>query len=89
MCKVILIHACISIEQAFILAQAYVPSLSVAVVKTLARLWLCRFYLETLLLTYAIIRNYLSVFWLSPEVSTQDPIISPRALARGLIMAEG
>ena len=27
-------------------------------------------------------------FWLSPEVSTRDPIISPRALARGLIMVE-
>ena len=28
-------------------------------------------------------------FWLSPEVSTWDPIISPRALAQGLIMVEG
>ena len=27
--------------------------------------------------------------WLSPEVLTRDPIISPRALARGLIMVEG
>ena len=36
-----------------------------------------------------IIRDYLMAFWLSPEISTQDPIISPRALARGLIMVEG
>ena len=27
-----------------------------------------------------IIRDYLMAFWLSPEVSTRDPIISPRAL---------
>ena len=40
-------------------------------------------------LIYVIIRDYLMVFWLSPEVSTRDPIISPRALARGLIMVEG
>ena len=38
---------------------------------------------------YVIIRDYLMAFWLSPEVSTRDPIISPRALARGLIMVEG
>ena len=36
-----------------------------------------------------IFRDYLMAFWLSPEVSTRDPIISPRALARGLIMVEG
>ena len=36
-----------------------------------------------------VIRDYLMAFWLSPEVSTRDPIISPRALARGLIMVEG
>ena len=36
-----------------------------------------------------LIRDYLMAFWLSPEVSTRDPIISPRALARGLIMVEG
>ena len=36
-----------------------------------------------------IIRDYLMAFRLSPEVSTRDPIISPRALARGLIMVEG
>ena len=33
--------------------------------------------------------GYLTAFWLSPEVSTRDPIISPRALAQGLIMVEG
>ena len=38
---------------------------------------------------HMIIRDYLMAFWLSPEVSTRDPIISPRALARGLIMVEG
>ena len=37
----------------------------------------------------AIIRDYLMAFWLSPDVSTLDPIISPRALARRLIMVEG
>ena len=36
-----------------------------------------------------VIRDYLMAFWLSPEVSTRDPIISRRALARGLIMVEG
>ena len=36
-----------------------------------------------------IIRDYHTEFWLSPEVSTEDPIISPRALAQGLIMVEG
>ena len=39
--------------------------------------------------TRGIFRDYLMAFWLSPEVSTRDPIISPRALARGLIMVEG
>ena len=34
-------------------------------------------------------RDYHAVFWLSPEVSTRDPIISRRALARGVIMVEG
>ena len=29
-----------------------------------------------------VLRDYLMVFWLSPEVSTRDLIISPRALAR-------
>ena len=38
---------------------------------------------------YMIIRDYLTAFWLLPEVSTRDPIISLRALARGLIMVEG
>ena len=35
-----------------------------------------------------IFRDYLMAFLLSPEVSTRDPIISPRALAdgRGLIL---
>ena len=32
-------------------------------------------------LYYVILRDYLTVFWLSPEVSTGDPIISSRALA--------
>ena len=36
-----------------------------------------------------IIRDYHMAFWLSPDLSTQHPIISPRALARGLIMVEG
>ena len=35
------------------------------------------------------VKDYLTAFWLSPSISTQDPIISPRALARGLIMVEG
>ena len=39
--------------------------------------------------SWLIIRDYLMAFWLSAEVSTRDPIISPRALARGLIMVEG
>ena len=29
---------------------------------------------------YVIIRDYRMAFWLLPEVSTRDPIISPRAL---------
>ena len=34
-----------------------------------------------------IIRDYLMAFWISPEVSTRDPIISPRTdNGRGLIM---
>ena len=33
-----------------------------------------------------IIRDYHMAFWLSPDLSTQDPIIIQRALARGLIM---
>ena len=37
--------------------------------------------LEPSLLNNAIIRDYLIAFWLSPEVSTRDPIISPRTLA--------
>ena len=36
-----------------------------------------------------IIRDFLTAFWLSPKVSTGDPIISPRHLARGLIMVKG
>ena len=46
-------------------------------------------YQGNMFLKYVIIRDYLMAFWLSPEVSTRDPIISPRALARGLIMVEG
>ena len=38
---------------------------------------------------YAIIRDCLTAFWLLPSVSTRDPIISPRALAQGLIMVKG
>ena len=38
---------------------------------------------------FVILRVYLMVFWLSPEVSTRDPIISLRTIARGLIMVEG
>ena len=38
---------------------------------------------------YVIIRDFLTAFWLLHEVSTRDPIISPRALAPGLIMSEG
>ena len=34
-------------------------------------------------LTHVIIRDYLTVFWLSPEVSTRDP------LALWLIMVKG
>ena len=36
-----------------------------------------------------VFRDYLMAFWLSAKVSTRNPIISPRALARGLIMVEG
>ena len=35
------------------------------------------------------IRDYLTLFGLLHKVSTGDPIISGRALARGLIMVEG
>ena len=38
---------------------------------------------------YIIFRDYLMAFWLSPEVSTRDPIVSPRTSARGLIVVEG
>ena len=38
---------------------------------------------------HLIIRYYHMGFCLSPAVSTRDSIISPRALARGLIMVEG
>ena len=34
-------------------------------------------------------RDYHTAFLLSREVSTRDPIISPRALTCGLIMVEG
>ena len=37
---------------------------------------------------HLIIRVYLMEFWLSPEVLNWDPIISPRAVARDLIMVE-
>ena len=37
----------------------------------------------------SIIRDHLIAFWLLPPVSTPGPIISPRALARVLIMVEG
>ena len=38
---------------------------------------------------HLIIRSYLTVFWLLPEVSTRDPIINQRTLlARGLIMVK-
>ena len=36
--------------------------------------------------SFDIFRDYLMAFWLSPKVSTRDPIISPRAKALGLIM---
>ena len=39
-------------------------------------------------MSYVVIRDYLKDFW-SPEVSTQDPIISLRALAQGMIMVKG
>ena len=39
--------------------------------------------------TYVIIRDYLKVFWLSPEVSALDPIISLRALALPLRLIMG
>ena len=53
---------------------------------TLAKMSFCW---KSPLTTHAIIRDYLMAFWLSLEVSTRDPIISPRALARELIMVEG
>ena len=37
----------------------------------------------------SVFRDYFMAFWLSPEVSTPDPITSLRALAGGLIMVEG
>ena len=40
-------------------------------------------------LKYVKIRVYLTAFWLSPNVSAGEPIISPRALAQGLVMVEG
>ena len=36
-----------------------------------------------------VIRDFLRGFWLSPKVSTRDPIISLRALDKGQIMVEG
>ena len=36
-----------------------------------------------------IIRDYYMAFWLSPDLSTHDPIIIPRPLVRGLIMVKG
>ena len=38
---------------------------------------------------HVIIRDYHMGVWLSLTVSTRDSIISPRALARGLILVEG
>ena len=35
-----------------------------------------------------IIRQHMA-FWLLPEISTRDPVIIPRALARGQIMVQG
>ena len=36
-----------------------------------------------------IIRDYHTEFWLSPKISSRDPIISPTALVPGLIMVDG
>ena len=38
---------------------------------------------------HEITRDYLMAFWLSPEVSNQELIISSKALAQELIMVEG
>ena len=43
----------------------------------------------TTITNYTILREYHMGFWLSPVVSNRDAIISPRAVARGLIMVEG
>ena len=40
-------------------------------------------------ITKPIIKDYNTEFCLLPKVSTQDPIITSRALAQGLIMAKG
>ena len=55
------------------------------------RMWGYGFFSQGMIwVTWGVIlRDYLMAFWLSPEVSTWDPIISQRALARGLIMVEG
>ena len=46
-------------------------------------------HISQVMTCYVILRDYIMVFCLSPEVSTRDPIISLRTLARGLIMVEG
>ena len=72
------------------LTQAFIDALSVCKQKVMALARLCGVGSpQPLLLTKVIIRDYLMVSWLTPEVSTRDPIISQRALARGLIMVEG
>ena len=43
----------------------------------------------TQLCIMVIFRDYLMSFWLSPKVSTRDPIISLRVLAQGLIILKG
>ena len=41
------------------------------------------------LVKHVIIRDYHVEFWLSPELSNRDPIISPKALAQVLIFGQG
>ena len=64
----------------------YCYTWSVQEVKALAKLYINTGLPESPLLTYMIIRDYLTA--LSPKVSTRDPIISLRALARGLMMVK-
>ena len=44
------------------------------------------YYLNIAFPDLVIVRDYLMAFWLSPKVSTRDPIISPRAFALALAL---